>query len=109
MYIQVMGTQMRFFVEEILRFEDKTELSTIDMHEGLNHYAKKAFWRFTYFHETILPIGFYANCIQVKTIAHVCIELLKFIDYQFFEIVSEDVVRFINSQVLVLFCKFEGK
>ena len=63
---------MRFFVEEMIGREEKKDLTTEEMSLNLDYFAEKAFWRFAYFHECILPVGFYANCIQVKAIAHVC-------------------------------------
>jgi hypothetical protein len=42
--------------------------------------AEKAFMKFTWFHEAILPVGYYSNTAQVQILAQVADELLFFID-----------------------------
>jgi hypothetical protein len=85
-----MGTQMRYFVEAVV-LEDM-ETKKIDPRKGSQDYltsrkcriAEKAFMKFTWFHEAILPVGYYSNTAQVQILAQVADELLYYIDRAFY-------------------------
>jgi hypothetical protein len=73
MYIQCMGTQMRFFVEYVIDEDIDSQIKKGDKQTGTLEYVKKrkyrlaekAFLKFAWFHEAILPVSFYANTAQV--------------------------------------------
>jgi hypothetical protein len=62
-----MGTQMRYFVESVvledmeIKKKDNIPYTYQLLLTRKSRIAEKAFMKFTWFHEAILPVGYYSN------------------------------------------------
>ena len=108
---------MRFFVEYVIDEDMDSQIKKGDKQTGTLEYltkrkhrlAEKAFLKFAWFHEAILPVSFYANTAQVQILAQIADELLFFIDQNFYDQMEQEVLNFLTNEILDLFCSYENR
>jgi len=93
---------MAYFIEEVLR-DMGGMLDEEVLREGEGRIAEFAFLRFSWFHEVILPIGFYSYFAQIMALARVADELLFYIDPHFYYQINKEAHNFISQSLAGFF------